>query len=319
MGEPSRWERPAGFDRYWDEVDAGLAAVAAAPELAPLPLHSTDDFTTYGLRLTSLDRCRIFGWFSVPRGDGPFPGLLLTPRYGSVNQVPHHDDRLRYAVLQVAHRGQHRADATFRATYPGLLTLGIGSPATYVYRGIAADCLRAAEFLLGRAELDPKRVAVAGDDLALITAARRPGFSAVQVTGLLFHRLMEVRTNTTTYPVEEVNDHLRARPADRDAVGRTLALFDPVHHAPAVRGETLLAVDTGRAPGGAAWLDRLTVALGGPVERYGPTHEGGTDGDRLDAWLAGRLGVRPMSRFRTDVTAAHAGGGPTVPPSLPTG
>jgi hypothetical protein len=32
-------------------------------------------------------------------------------------------------------------------------------------------------------------------------------------------------------------------------------------------------------------------ALGGPAERYRLSHEGKTDHDVLDAWLAGRLGV----------------------------
>ena len=46
-----------------------------------------------------------------------------------------------------------------------LLTHGIESPATYVYRGIVADCLRAAEFLVSRPEVDQSRIGLNGDDL----------------------------------------------------------------------------------------------------------------------------------------------------------
>ena len=48
--------------------------------------------------------------------------------------MPHYDDRERYATLTLMHRGQRLADQPFAASYPGLLTLGIDSPATYIYR-----------------------------------------------------------------------------------------------------------------------------------------------------------------------------------------
>ncbi|MBX6341042.1 MAG: acetylxylan esterase, partial [Thermomicrobiaceae bacterium] len=255
--------------------------------------HSTDFCTVYAVRLTSIGPYRIFGYYSVPRGDGPFPGLALMPRYGSVNHVPAYEDRERYAVLQIMHRGQRLADQPFSASYPGLLTLGIDSPASYVYRGIVADCLRGLEFLLTRPEVDAGRVGVAGDDLALIAAARRPEVTAVQAANLLFYRLMEARERTDAYPIEEVNDYLRAYPDLRDDVARTLAYFDPVHHAPKVRATTLLSVGDPGALGGPEWLAPLAEALGGPVEQYRLTHEGGTDRDWIDAWMARRLGSEP--------------------------
>lgn len=98
--------------------------------------------------------------------------------------------------------------------------------------------------------------------------------------------------------MQELNDLLRARPDQEEAVESTLDLFDPVHHAPAVRATTLIV--EGDDPD---WLAPLREALAGPVERYRLTHEGGTDADHLDAWLAGRMGVEPMTRFRGKVRA----------------
>lgn len=285
------------FDRYWDEVDRELARYPAAPELEPSPLRATAYATVYQVRLTSSGPYRIFGYYSVPVGDGPFPGLLLTPRYGSVNHVPHPDDRRRYAVLVLMHRGQRLADQPFQAAYPGLLTLGIDDPARYIYRGIVADCLRGAEFLLARPEVAAGRVGIVGDDLAILTAARRPRFAAAHFSGLQFFRLLEACARTDGYPIEEVNDYLRAYPERRAAVARTLALFDPVHHAPRVRATALLSLHDPGTLGGGDWLQPLSAALGGAVQHYPLTHEGATDHDWIDAWLAGQLGVPARPRL----------------------
>ena len=296
MAERGTGGRPEDFDAYWDAVDEELGRYPAAPELEPLLLRETDFATVYGARLTSIGPYRIFGYLSVPKGDGPFPGLLTTPRYGSVNHLPHWDDRQRYVVLTLMHRGQRLADQPFAAAYPGLLTHGIADPATYIYRGIVADCLRGAEFLLSRPEVEQGRVAVAGDDLAVLTAARRPRFAALHASALLFYRLMEARERTAAYPVEEVNDHLRTYPDERDAVARTLAYFDPIHHARRVTARTLLSVGDPGALGGPEWLDPMSEALGGAVEHYNLTHYGATDHDEIDAWIARQLGARPLPR-----------------------
>jgi cephalosporin-C deacetylase-like acetyl esterase len=257
-------------------------------------MRSTDAATTYSLRLTSIGPYRTFGYYSVPNVPPPVPGLLLTPRYGSVNHVPDYMDRERYAVLQVVHRGQRLADQPFAAAYPGLLTLGIDAPESYIYRSIVADCLRAAEFLLSRPEIDMSRVGVQGDDLALITAARRSGFRAVQIGDLLLHQLVDSSQRSNAYPAEELNDYLRAHPQSRQAVADTLAYFDPIHHAARVHSTTLVTMSDNQ-------LEPLRAAIGGPTEKYVVTHHGSVDHEWVDDWLAQQLGAQPRSRFRAHV------------------
>jgi dienelactone hydrolase len=249
----------SAFDDYWAGVDRDLARFPARPVLTPAPQRSTGPFTCYDVRLSGIDGHRIFGFLSVPDGEGPFPAVLETPRYGSVNQPPHYRDRLRYVVFTLMHRGQRLADSPFRAHYPGLFTLGIESPETYVYRAVVADCLRGAEFLRSRSEVDQARIGVTGDDLAVLTAARRPGFAAVRTTG----------------PIEapmELADHLRAYPDS--AAPSTLMFFDAATHERAVAAPVLRV---GRD--------------------YDLTHEDATDDTAMDAWLASRLGVPAMTRF----------------------
>lgn len=295
---PPRPTRPADFDAYWDAVDDELAQYPAAPEMDLLPLRSSETTTVYTMRLTSIGPYRIFGYYSVPNGPGPFPALLYTPRYGSVNNPAHLDDRERYAVLVLMHRGQRLADQPYAAAYPGLLTEGIADPATYIYRAIVADCLRGLEFLRARPEVDPDRVAIAGDDLALITAARRPGLRAAQLTGSMLYRLADARLGSTAYPVEEVNDYLRAQPEQRAAVERTLAYVDPLHHAPRITAPTATQITAGQGGiGGPEWMQPLIEAIAGPVDTYQLTNKGGIDHDERETWLAGQLGVAPRPRL----------------------
>jgi cephalosporin-C deacetylase len=289
--------KPEGFAGYWGTMDAELARYPMAAELERNALRSTEFATLYNVRITSIGPYRIFGYLSVPVGEGPFPGLMNAPRYGSVNHVPHYDDRERYVTLTLMHRGQRLADQPFQAAYPGLLTLGIEDPATYIYRGIVADCLRGAEFLLSRPEVDASRVGIVGDDLALITAARRPRFSSVQASGLMFYRMIEYADRSSAYPIEEINDERRYYKDRADALARTVAYFDPIHFAPDVRATTLLVTGDEGAVGGPEWLQPLAAALGGPVEQYRVTHEGATDHDWQDAWMARQLGSEPKPRL----------------------
>jgi cephalosporin-C deacetylase len=280
----------ADFAAYWNEIDTELAGLPARPVLERVSGRCTDDFTGYEVRLTSLGAYRIFGYLSVPSGEGRFPALLATPRYGSVNNPPHYNDRLRYVTLTIAHRGQRTADSPYAAAYPGLLTDRIADEASYVYRGIVADCLRAAEFLTGLPEVDASRVAILGDDLAVLTAARRPVFAALQLTGVLLYRAEDRAQANGDYPMAEFGDHLRSNPGDADGVSRTLAFFDAERHAPTVTASVRAEISGDESP-----LLPLAQRLG--ADKYSLTHEGQTDNDAADRWLAGKFGVAALSRF----------------------
>ncbi len=294
-------QKPNDFTQFWETVDRELEQVPARPELTEIPMRSTQFCTVYWVKLTSIGPYRIGGYLSVPNGDGPHPAIMQTPKYGSVNHVPDYNDRQRYLMFTLMHRGQRLVDQPWQASYPGLLTTGVADPETYVYRSIVADCLRGAEFLQSRPEVDPDRLAVVGDDLALITAARRPEFSHAHAAGLMFYRLMEHCERSSAYPVEEVNDYLRANPSETERVADTLSYVDPVFHAPGVRAKSLVSVGDDGAVGGPEWLEPLIQAIGGPVEQYRVTHRGGTDNDWIDAWMARQLGTEPMSKFRRSV------------------
>ena len=166
---------PADFQSYWQELLEELASIPAAPEVEELPIRSTDYTSCYSVHLSSVGPYRIFGYLSIPNGEGPFPARCYLPRYATaVEPIPQGAPnalRGRYVVLSVGVRGSRMAGQPYTADIPGWYTDGIDDPQSYVFRGIVADCCRGLEYLVSRPEVDSNRVVAIGNDLALITAA----------------------------------------------------------------------------------------------------------------------------------------------------
>ncbi len=281
---------PADFDRYWAATLDELAALPIAAELTPIPMRSTDFATLYELRLTSIGPYRIFAYYSVPKGDGPFPVLYHAPGYGSVVHIAAYEERQRYVTVALRHRGQRLSDQPFAAAYPGLLTTGITDPATYVYRGIVADCCRVIDFLLQRPEVDVSRIAVVGDDLALFTAALRSQVDALYFVPTLFYAASQLAPQTGSYPLEEFNDYVRSYPEQAEQVWRTLSYFEPTYFAPKVAADTVLVTGNEGDALSPAVLAPLIQAFARPPELYTTAHSAYRDGVHQASWLSQRYG-----------------------------
>jgi cephalosporin-C deacetylase len=280
---------------YWPQALAELSRCPARPEIEPLPLRSTPFATLYGVRLTSLGPYRLFGYLSIPKGTGPFPAIYYAPKYQSVLEIIPQGtanlQRSRYVTFSLAGRGQRNADSPHAAMFPGLLTEGIHRAESYPFRGIVADSIRGLEFLLTRREVDHARVVVAGNDVALITAALTSGATHVVTAPALFYKTAELAPKTQAYPLEEINDYLRLHPAHTEAVRRTLANFDLVGLAARVTAATLVMAG---APGSlldAAALRPLTTSLKGPVTVYESRQSLYQDGLYSERWMAEQCGI----------------------------
>jgi len=290
MGQP-----PGDFDEYWQHTLDTLAGYPACPEIDVLPLRSTDFATLYGVRLTSLGPYRVFGYLSIPTGDGPFPAIYYAPKYQSVLEIipqgTANRQRSRYITFAVAARGQRNADTPYAAMFPGLLTDGIDHAPSYIFRGIVADSVRGLQYLLTRRELDPARVVVVGNDTALITAALEPGATHVVTAPALFHDTAELAPRTRAYPLEEINDYLRAFPARAEAVRQTLGYYDLPAFASRLRVATLVMAGAPGTVPDASTLEPLVTALRGPVTVHVSEQSSYKDGLYAERWMAAQHGI----------------------------
>ena len=275
--------KPQDFDQYWKKVEDELASIQPAAERTELHLRSAPEAKVYGLKLTSLDHYRIFAYFCVPSGKGPFPVIYRLPNYGSVVHIPPFEERCKYISVALCHRGQRLSDQPFAAKYPGLLTSGIDSKLDYIYRSIVADCLRVMDYLVSCDDVDSQKISLVGGDLALFTAALRDSASVLFYTPSLFYKALHKATATQNYPLEEFNDYLRSFPESIDQISQTLAYFEPMNFASRVKSEVMLMEES---EGDA---NDLAVSFAREIERSGSKHSSYKDGVVLAEWLSKKL------------------------------
>ena len=275
--------KPQDFDQYWKKVEDELASIQPAAERTELHLRSAPEAKVYGLKLTSLDHYRIFAYFCVPSGKGPFPVIYRLPNYGSVVHIPPFEERCKYISVALCHRGQRLSDQPFAAKYPGLLTSGIDSQRNYIYRSIVADCLRVMDYLVSCDDVDSQKISLVGGDLALFTAALRDSASVLFYTPSLFYKALHKATATQNYPLEEFNDYLRSFPESIDQISQTLAYFEPMNFASRVKSEVMLMEES---EGDA---NDLAVSFARDIERSGSKHSSFKDGVVLAEWLSKKL------------------------------
>ena len=275
--------KPQDFDQYWKKVEDELASIQPAAERTELHLRSAPEAKVYGLKLTSLNHYRIFAYFCVPSGKGPFPVIYRLPNYGSVVHIPPFEERCKYISVALCHRGQRLSDQPFAAKYPGLLTSGIDSQRNYIYRSIVADCLRVMDYLVSCDDVDSQKISLVGGDLALFTAALRDSASVLFYTPSLFYKALHKATATQNYPLEEFNDYLRSFPESIDQISQTLAYFEPMNFASRVKSEVMLMEESeGEA-------NDLAVSFAREIERSGSKHSSYKDGVVLVEWLSKKL------------------------------
>jgi cephalosporin-C deacetylase len=146
------------------------------------------------------------------------------------------------------------------------------------------------DFLQLRPEVDQGRIALVGDDLALMTAALRPVVDALYCAPSIFYATQQLAGRTTGYPLEEFNDLARNEPEKASRIWRTLAYFDLLHFAPKVQAETILVTGNERDFLSPTVLAPLLAALRSNVTPYQIAHSSYQDGVHQERWLSRRYG-----------------------------
>ncbi|MCP2635084.1 acetylxylan esterase [Microbacterium sp. HD4P20] len=249
---------PLDFDDFWAATIDEARRSDAAPEIAraetPLTLVEVFDLTFPGYAGEPVK-----AWLTRPAGvEGPLPAVVEFNGYGGGRGLP--GERLNWAAARYAHlfmdtRGQGSMWGSGGQTpdphgagpaSAGFMTRGIQDPATYYYRRVFTDAVRAVDAVRSLPWVDAERVSVCGGSqgggIALAAAALSDGLVAVMPdVPFLCHFERSVGL-TDTDPYQEVVRYLSVHRGADDRVFETLSYFDGANMATRADASALFSV-----------------------------------------------------------------------------
>ncbi len=181
--------RPADFNEFWQQTLEELRSQPLDAVVTPQADQSGCKICHVNFR--SLGERRVYGWYIVPPGDGPFPAALILPGNG-VYQMPFNFTwpHGRYALLVIQVHGYDVDLSNFPKVWPWKHSHGNywsewESREQAFARIVYANCTRAVDFLMSRPEVNKDELYLEGGSqgggLAIITAALNPAIKSVYI------------------------------------------------------------------------------------------------------------------------------------------
>lgn len=180
---------PDDFDAYWERAKRELAAVPLESKVVRVPEKDTGTGLLHRVELPTVRDTTIVCWYYVPRGafgpDGRVvrkcPVVIVMPGYGA--EEPPIDRTDKGLITLSINPRNHGPSRDFWKSPVEHMTYNIEDPENYYYKLAYLDCLRGAQFVFSREEVDAKRVAAEGGSqgglFAIALAALEPRIACV--------------------------------------------------------------------------------------------------------------------------------------------
>ena len=233
---------PDDLEAYWSGTiaDARAAGGEASFTRVETGLRLIE---THDVRFPGFDGQPVRGWLQLPAGrSGPLPAVVQYVGYGGGRGLPH--EQLLYAAAGYAHlimdtRGQGSTwsvgdtpdpDPSGDPFHPGFMTRGILDPATYYYRRVFTDAVRAVDAVRAHPAVDPARIAVTGGSqgggIAIAVGSLVPDLAGVLPDVPFLCDFPRAITLIDTRPYAEIASYLKAHRDHVERVMRTLRYVD---------------------------------------------------------------------------------------------
>jgi cephalosporin-C deacetylase len=301
---------PADLDRFWVDTLAAARGHDLATTFVPVDSGLTA-IDTLDVTYAGFGGSPIRGWLHLPATRrGPLPAVVEYIGYGGGRGLAH--EKVLWAAAGYAHfvmdtRGQGSTwavgdtadpDATGSPAHPGFMTQGILDPATYYYRRVYTDAVRAIEAVRSHPDVDPGRVAVTGGSqgggLSIAAASLADGLIATMPDVPFLSDFPRALTLKDEDPYGEIVRYLKSHRDHVDRALATLAYFDVSILGRRASAPALFSVGLMDETCPPSTVYAAFNRYGGPKEiREYPynDHEGGQGFHDLAKirWLAGRL------------------------------
>ena len=234
---------PEDHEAFWSDTlsEARKHELAATFTAVDTGLRVID---TYDVTFAGYGGAPIRGWLHLPAGGaGPLPAVVEYIGYGGGRGLPH--ERNLWAQAGYAHfvmdtRGQGAAwsvgdtddpePAAGTPSIPGFMTRGILDPATYYYRRVFTDAVRAVEAVRAHPAVDAARVAVTGGSqgggITLAVSGLVDDLVAAMPDVPFLCDFPRATTIVDTFPYAEIKNYLKIHRDRVERVYRTLSYFD---------------------------------------------------------------------------------------------
>lgn len=204
--------------------------------------HKFEEVESCKISFAGPDGRRVYGWFAKPKGDGPFPAMLVLPGAGfAARPRPLEHARHGYAAFDIQIHGQ---DVDLPGKYPPITGYNDGQqyePATnFYFFNVYRRAARAVEYLASRPDVNKdKIVAVGGSQggrLSLVVAGLDKRVKAIVpcIANSPNHpHLQWVKScNAANSDGMDLHD---APPAIDTPEGKCMAYFDPMNFSPDIK------------------------------------------------------------------------------------
>ncbi|MFN8620266.1 MAG: acetylxylan esterase [Chloroflexota bacterium] len=233
---------PDDLDAFWAGTLADARAAGSPPVFTRVET-GLRLIETYDVRFSGFGGQPVRGWLQLPAGrSGPLPAVVQYIGYGGGRGLPH--EQILYAAAGYAHlvmdtRGQGSTwsvgetpdpDPSGAPFHPGFMTRGVLDPATYYYRRVFTDAVRAVDAVRTHPAVDAARVAVTGGSqgggIAIAAGALVPDLAGVLPDVPFLCDFPRAITLIDTRPYNEIVNYLKAHRDHVAAVMRTLSYVD---------------------------------------------------------------------------------------------
>jgi len=236
---------PPDFDTYWDQARYDLGRVPMDALVERVPDKDTSTGLLHKVTLASLGGTKIVCWYYVPRKAFDeqgrvlrhFPATIIMPGYGA--EEPPLDRTSSGVITLSVNPRNHGPSREYWKCPVDHLVWNIDRPEEFYYRYAFMDCLRAAQFLFSRAEVDARRVAAEGGSqgglFALALAALEPRIACVVSNVTAFSAYGDAMSLALTGHQTQYARLLRDNPTSAAAIRRSLAYTDGANMAAMIR------------------------------------------------------------------------------------